>query len=157
MTISDLYETYESQLHRYALGLTNDSHQADDLVQESFIRAMGHLELLKLLKPYQRRAWLYRTLKNLFLDEQKAQKRQADLAVQLKQTDDTLSYAMKEVMSPSPFEFVPERYENIFHKRYVLGMTSQEIAEALDIPAATVRSRLHLGMKQLRAKKSKFH
>ncbi len=52
----------------------------------------------------------------------------------------------------NPFDLIPEQYRDLFEKRYRLGMNSQEIAEALGIPAPTVRSRLHLGMKKLRSK-----
>jgi RNA polymerase sigma-70 factor (ECF subfamily) len=156
MTLTDLYEEYETYLRSYAWRLGHDAHQVDDLVQETFIRAMGHLELLKLLKPYQRRAWLSRTLKNLFLDEQKARQRQEILVDPLTWENSAASYLPKEVMLPNPFDLVPEQYRDICKKRYILGMTSQEIAAELGIPAATVRSRLHLAMKALRSQKSKL-
>ncbi|MBI1880020.1 MAG: RNA polymerase sigma factor [Chloroflexi bacterium] len=156
MTLTDLYEEYETYLRGYALRLGHDAQQADDLVQETFIRAMGHLELLKLLKPYQRRAWLSRTLKNLFLDEQKSRQRQEVLVDPLTWENPAASYLPQEVMAPNPFDLVPEQYRDLFKKQYILGMTSQEIAVELGIPAATVRSRLHLAMKVLRTQKSKL-
>jgi RNA polymerase sigma-70 factor (ECF subfamily) len=61
-----------------------------------------------------------------------------------------------EVMVPNPFDLVPDSYREIFERRYVWGQTSEEIANELGIPAATVRSRLHLAMKQLRAQQSKL-
>jgi RNA polymerase sigma-70 factor (ECF subfamily) len=155
--LTDLYEAYEPMLHRYAMTLTNyDEDRADDLVQDTFVRAMGHLELLGLLKPHQRRSWLYRTLKNLFLDDLKARERQAALAEQTTWQLSAAGNILPEVMSPTPFELVSDQYRDIVEKRYVLGMNSREIAEELGIPAATVRSRLHLAMKQLRSQKSKL-
>jgi RNA polymerase sigma-70 factor (ECF subfamily) len=157
MTLTDLYEEYSIYLRRYALRLGGgDRARADDLVQDTFIRAMGHLELLKLLKPYQRRAWLSRTLKNLFLDEQQAYRRRETLVQQLAWENPTLAYLPSDSLSPNPFDLVPERFREIFEKRYVQGMTSREIAQELDIPAATVRSRLHLALKELRRRKSKL-
>lgn len=150
MTLSDLYEEYEVQLRRYAQRLTRDPHWADDLVQETFIRAMDHLDLLGQLEPYQRRAWLYRTLKNLFLDIARTHQRQEALVEQMAQDIPVAGYLAHEVISPSPFDLVPEKYRELVEKRYVLGMTSQEIGEELGIPAATVRSRLHLALKKLR-------
>jgi RNA polymerase sigma-70 factor (ECF subfamily) len=155
--LTELYEAYESMLHRYAMTLTHyDQDRADDLVQDTFVRAMGHLELLGLLKPHQRRSWLYRTLKNLFLDELKARERQALFSEQVAWQTAAVGNVLPEVMSPTPFELVPDQYRDIVEKRYVLGMTSRQIAEELGIPAATVRSRLHLAMKQLRSQKSKL-
>jgi RNA polymerase sigma-70 factor (ECF subfamily) len=150
MTLTDLYEEYEVPLRRYARRLTRDPHRADDLVQETFIRAMGHLDLLGLLEPYQRRAWLYRTLKNLFLDGESARHRQDALIEQMAQDIPVAGYLPQEVILPNPFDLVPAKYRDLVEKRYVLGMTSQEIGEELGIPAATVRSRLHLALKKLR-------
>jgi RNA polymerase sigma-70 factor (ECF subfamily) len=150
MTLTDLYEEYEVQLRRYARRLTRDPHRVDDLVQETFIRAMGHLELLDLLEPHQRRAWLYRTLRNLFLDDESARQRQEALIEQMAQDVPVAGYLPQEVISPNPFDLVPEKYRDLVKKRYILGMTSQEIGEELGIPAATVRSRLYLALKKLR-------
>ena len=150
MTLTDLYEEYEVQLRRYARRLTRDPHRVDDLVQETFIRAMRYLELLDLLEPYQRRAWLYRTLRNLFLDDESARQRQEALIDQMAQDVPVAGYLPHEVISPNPFDLVPEKYRDLVRKRYVLGMTSQEIGEELGIPAATVRSRLYLALKKMR-------
>jgi DNA-directed RNA polymerase specialized sigma24 family protein len=68
---------------------------------------MGHLELLKLLQGYQRRAWLKRTLKNLFLDELDTRRRQATLAEQLAYETPTEVYVTSSLASPNPFELVP--------------------------------------------------
>lgn len=156
MTIADIYETFEEELHRYAICLERDADQADDLVQETFIRAMAHLELLDQLNPHQRRAWLYRVLKNLFLDAQSRRRREQALAEQLTQEAQFASHPWVEMGAPDLFERVPERYQELLQKRYILGMTSEEIGQELGIPAATVRSRLHLAIKWLRANKSRF-
>ena len=156
MTLADLYDTFEGELHRHAVRLVRDWDQADDLVQETFIRAMAHLELLDQLNAYQRRAWLYRVLKNLFLDAQDTRRREQALIEQLTQEAQFASDPWMEIMSADLFERVPERYRELLRKRYLLGMTSEEIGHELGIPAATVRSRLHLAIKRLRANKSWF-
>ena len=77
MTVDDLYATYASSLSVHARHLTRDTDHADDLFQETFIRAMKHLELLGSLSHAQRRAWLYRTMGNLFVDKTRARRREA--------------------------------------------------------------------------------
>ena len=156
MTIADLYEIFEGELRRYALRLVRDWDQADDLVQETFIRAMAHLELLGQLNAYQRRAWLYRVLKNLFLDAQDTRRREQALVEQLTQEAQFVRNPWMEIMSADLFERIPERYRELLQKRYLLGMTSEEIGRELGIPAATVRSRLHLAIKRLRTNPSRF-
>jgi len=156
MTIADIYETFEEELHRYAVCLVRDADQADDLMQETFIRAMANLELLDQLNPHQRRAWLYRVLKNLFLDAQSRRRREQALAEQLTQEAQFAGHPWGEIGSPDLFQQIPERYRELLQKRYIPGMTSEEIGQELGIPAATVRSRLHLAIKWLRANKSRF-
>jgi len=156
MTVADLYETYEHMLHGYAMRLAKDTDQSDDLVQETFVRTMGHLALLAQLNPRQQRRWLFQTLKRLFLDMRDAQKRAETMRNLIAQTHTQIEMPKESITSTSPFDFVPERDQDLMEKRYVLGMNSREIAEEMGIPAATVRSRLHLTMKTLRAQKHKL-
>lgn len=157
MTLADLYDTYEATLLRYANSLTHDPDQADDLVQETFIRCLGHLPLLEMLSASQRRAWLKRTLKNLFIDGERARQRQERLLQQL-EVNEVLSEqnALAPVLAPDPFESVAEDDQELFHMRYVLGMNSTEIGEEMGLPPATVRSRLHYAMKKLRMVREKW-
>ena len=72
MTIEELYDELGPRLRRYATSLSRDGAMADDLLQETFIRATVHRALLRELNPHRRQAWLYRVLKNVFIDEQRA-------------------------------------------------------------------------------------
>lgn len=153
--IAELYVEFEGKLRSYARQLTRESSWAEDLVQDTFTRAMLHLDLLGLLNIHQRRAWLYTTLKHRFLDEQAAHRRHDALLQQFDAASLTTSTPPL-TPSPNPFDLVPEQYQELVHMRFVLGMNSTEIAEELGIPAATVRSRLHLAVKHLRYQKFKF-
>jgi RNA polymerase sigma-70 factor (ECF subfamily) len=150
MTLSDLYDEYEGQLRRHARRWTRDPHRVEDLVQETLIRAMGHLELLGRLAAYQRRAWLFRTLKNLYLDQERAREREEALLTQIAQGLPATDAFEGELGVLNPFDLVPEKYRDLVRMRYEWGMNSREIAEQLGIPAATVRSRLRLAIKQMR-------
>jgi RNA polymerase sigma-70 factor (ECF subfamily) len=156
MTLAELYDEYEAFLQQSAQRLTGDSDRADDLVQETLIRAMGHLDLLALLVPGQRRAWLRTTLKHLFLDDEQARRRQAALLQQMQLEMTEHAFPAPEAALLNPFDHVPERFREIVEMRYRLGMTSQQIAAQLDIPAATVRSRLHLALKEMRRQAARF-
>ena len=149
MTLSELYELYEDPLRRYARRWTPDPHRGEDLVQETMIRAMGHLALLGQLKAYQQRAWLFRTLKNLYLDEERAHRREEALLGEMAEGLDT-AQEWEEVDLSNPFDLVPDKYRHLVRMRYEWGMNSSEIADELGVPAATVRSRLHLAIKQMR-------
>jgi RNA polymerase sigma-70 factor (ECF subfamily) len=126
------------------------------LVQETLIRSMGHLELIGKLARPQQRAWLYRTLKNLFLDEEARLRRQAMLLQEMGRETLYEESTAVETISIDPFDHVPERFRDVVEMHYRWGMTSQEIATQLEIPAATVRSRLHLAIKEMRRKQHSF-
>jgi len=156
LTIADIYDAYETRLYRFALSLAHDPDRADDLVQETLIRALNYLDLLRQLNDHQRRAWLCQVLKNRFLDEQRAHQRRERLLEQLIQDAEWMRLPVPPAPSQDIFSCVPERYRTLLRQRYELGMTSREIGAELDIPAATVRSRLHLAIKWLRAHRSEF-
>lgn len=155
MTVDQLHEEYGEALARYALKLVRDLDQADDLVQETFIRLLGHLALLEQLKKHQHRAWLYQTLKRLYLDRRAATLREAALTQRVA-LETATSVVADDSAGYDPFELVPEADRQLVEMRYRLGLNSREIADELGIPAATVRARLHQAIKRLRARKNKF-
>lgn len=155
MTVDELYDDFESRLRGFAMSLAKDSDSADDLVQETFIRSMGHLPLLELLSRSQRRSWLFRTLRNVFIDERRSAGRR--LAMFEKLTADFDESVQLAPMFPlDMLDGVPDDDRDLLERRYVLGMNSREIGDELGIPPATVRSRLHLVIKRLRSRKEEF-
>jgi RNA polymerase sigma-70 factor, ECF subfamily len=103
------------------------------------------------LNPYQCRAWLYQVLKNRFIDLSRSYRRRQDLlqklAVMVSTDERSTAYAGEVTL----FERLPERYRDLLVKRYVLGYTSDEMAQEYHVPAATVRSRIRLALQWLRA------
>ncbi len=53
-------------------------------------------------------------------------------------------------------DHVPARDRELLEQRYILGLTSREIADGLGVPSATVRSRLHVAIKRLRARRDEL-
>ncbi len=146
-----LYTSYETQLRRYAESLTRDYDQAEDLVQEAFIQAAAHADLLAQLDARQRRSWLYTVIKNRFIDQARALRRRQELLQQLSEMVSQDEPSTEYAGEVNLFERVPARFRNLLVERYVLGMTSEEIAAGLGVPAATVRSRIRLALNWLRA------
>ncbi len=157
VTITDLYEQLQGRLHRYATRLTRDESEANDLVQETFLRALAHSELLGQLNRQQCRAWLYRVLKNLFVDRQRARQRQQALVKRLTRKALIACAPPPAALSPDFFDRLPPRYQEVLQRRYVLRMTSEEIGHDLGIPAATARSRIRLAIKWLRTHRSEWY
>jgi len=73
----ELYTDFYDQLLGWCTARVRSPAAAEDLVQETFLRAMDRLEDLEPLNRAQRRAWLYRTAKNLAVDRGRRQDRGA--------------------------------------------------------------------------------
>jgi RNA polymerase sigma-70 factor (ECF subfamily) len=150
-TITELYQEYEVRLRYFALSLCGDPDRSDDLVQETFIRAIANSRILEQLNQHQKRSWLYRTLKNLFIDEKRADKREQMFLERIGLDLHTTKQGRQSRLSPDWFIKLPQHYQEVIYRRYYLGMTSYEIGRELGIPAPTVRSRIYLAIKKLRS------
>ncbi len=148
--IADLFEASRDRLFRYALSLGRRVDRADDLIQETFLRALQHAHTLERMNVHQRDAWLKRVLRNRYFDEERSRKR-ANAAV-----SEMIRHANRPSDTAGLVEFgeildrVPERHRVVLEKRFRLGMNSTEIGKELGIPAATVRSHLHQAIRWLR-------
>ena len=155
MTIDGLYEEHEESLQRQAFRLARDTAAAEDLVQETFVRALGHRLLLAQLNRHQRLAWLRRTLKRLFLDRRAERQRRAAL-LEVYGREVPAAVDPEEVDGFDPFDLAPAEDRELLEMRYRQGLSSVEIAAELDLPPGTVRWRLHRAVRRMRAHKHRF-
>ena len=154
LTLADLYEAYEAKILRYATIMVGDPYWAEDLVQDTFMRSIAHLPLLASLEQYQRLAWLRTVLKNRFIDQQRTRQREQEMVQKIIQETEFAEDDPIPLLTGELLELAPEKDRELLIQRYIQGMTSQEISTQLGIPAATVRSRLHLATKRLRARQN---
>jgi RNA polymerase sigma-70 factor, ECF subfamily len=150
LNVAALYEEYRDRLTRYAISLSRSLDRADDLVQETFVRALTHSGDLLSMNRYQQEAWLKRVLRNRFFDEERTRRRKQQLVQRL------TSHMRRQDGGPvlpdfdAVIDLVPLEHRDIFEKRYRLGMNSTEIAHDLNVSAGTVRYRLHQSIQSLR-------
>ena len=69
--IDELYGALYKELIKWCVSMTGSRTLAEDLVQEAFLRALINAELLEMLDQSRRRAWMYRTVKNLYIDKKR--------------------------------------------------------------------------------------
>jgi len=147
METSELYERLKQDIHRFARSIARHEQEANDLVQEALIKSLKDGRLLD-LPEHKQRAWFFKVMKNQMIDERRKEKRHdvweedLDFPVQAIASN---HIEMTELLSK-----LSRDLSDLVFKRYWLGFNSQEIAKQLDIPASTVRYKLHLAMKQLR-------
>lgn len=147
--IEKLYRMYYQELLRYVTTLTHSAANAEDIVQETYMRAIGHADGLADASDAQRRAWLYRTAKNLFIDRFRRERRIAcideDAAAAAGFSEDDLS----EVEVGQMLLLLSREDRSMFWMRYMEGYNATEIGEIFGLPPGTVRSRLSLARQRI--------
>jgi RNA polymerase sigma-70 factor, ECF subfamily len=146
-------------LYRMARRLTRDEASAEDLVQETYLRALRSYESFD-LKEFGIRPWLLRILHNLHASRFKREKRQP-LAVDDEQLQavalasdgqaipaGTVWDGMDEQLVQA-VESLPEEYRTVLILWAIEELSYKEIAEAVDVPIGTVMSRLFRARQKL--------
>lgn len=155
-----------TNLYGAALRMTRNPQDAEDLVQETYLRAYRGFEGFR--EGTNLRAWIYRILTNTFINSyRKKQREPVTVSVSDEDTPDWYLYdrigssvaepsAESEVLEQIPDEDVQRALEDlpeVFRMAVLLadveGFSYKEMAEILDIPIGTVMSRLHRGRKAL--------
>ena len=146
--IEELYRQYHQELLRWCYSMTGNSQTAEELIQEAFLRAMLNESLLQNLKGYQCRSWLYRTIKNLYVDRLRHTGREViaeefQESITKNQETDVIEWEML-------LNSLPDGEGVIFHLRYIEEYNSRQIGEILSLPPGTVRSKLSSARKHIK-------
>lgn len=147
-----LSDAHATALWRYVVHLTGDTSGADDIVQETLLRAWRTPAIIG-QKPEGTRSWLITVARNLVIDEFRSARKRHEL------TTDTLPERAERDRTDALFEtlLVEEALTSLsFDHRAVIvhsyygGRSIAETAAELGIPEGTVKSRLHYGLRALR-------
>jgi RNA polymerase sigma-70 factor (ECF subfamily) len=164
---ADLAMEHMSSLYSAAMRMTRNPADAEDLVQETYLKAYrgfgGFTEGTNL------KAWLYRILTNTYINSYRAKQRRPD-ETDLDDVEDLYLYRriggldgsrmgrsaedelldlFSEAEVKAAVEALPENFRMAVLLADVEGFSYKEIAEIMDIPIGTVMSRLHRGRKAL--------
>lgn len=138
----DLYEQYQKELLRYAAGLCGDGELAQDLVQETFLSALQNGDLFEDLGSSQRRAWLYKTMKNLFYDRYRRTQTENAYLNTLQPETAYWEPGIQEAENRLLLALLAPEDRALFHLRYVERYNASELAAMFHVPPGTIRSRL---------------
>ncbi len=164
---SELAMPYMDALYSAALRMTRNAADAEDLVQETYLRAYRGFGGFK--EGTNLKAWLYKILTNTFINSYRAKKRRPE-ETDLDDTEDFYLYrrlggleaaaaertpeaevleSIPEAVVKEALESLPEQFRMAVLLADVEGFSYKEIADIMDVPIGTVMSRLHRGRKQL--------
>ncbi len=147
--ITELYTVYRAELLKYCCMICGDPGDAEDLLQETFMKALSNLDLLEELGEKERRAWLYKAARNKFFDI--CRRRETEKNHRL-QTEEETDGGFSEVETAEILSSLPPELSLLFIKRYFEGYTSKELAEEYGLSASGVRAALSRARKLLKEK-----
>ena len=152
-TIRELYSRYAEALHGYAERYCPDSTSADDIVQETFIRAWRHLpQLAADDRPV--RPWLFRVARNLLIDADRAA-RVRPITVPAQSAEDArddsgLDQVLDRQLVSAALRRLSGAHRTVLVGTFYHGDSLAAVARELGIPHGTARSRLHYALLALR-------
>jgi len=153
------------RLYNFACWLTQDRHEAEDLVQETYAKALKGFSSFQPGTNF--RAWIHKILRNAFLTSRTGLKAAATVPLDLESEEQTLP-ATKETpesillqrsdwqLVQQALEQLPVAYREVLLLCEVEEMSYQEIAATLAIPMGTVMSRLSRARRGLRVEVQKM-
>ena len=162
---STLFETYADRLYRLAIGLVQQSEEAEDVVQETFIKAITHLD------QFEGRSnlgtWLYRVAYNASLDrlrqrvenplpddglyeEDEAQLLMPEVLVEWHTPEDLVIDEQGRRFLDQSIRQLPQTLRTVFVLRDIDELSTAETAEILGLSISAVKVRLHRARLELR-------
>ena len=161
MTVTDtdrmqeLYAEHASALWRYALRLTGDRAGAEDVVQETLLRAWQHPDVTD-DDERSARAWLFTVARNMVIDERRSARfRNESGSIDLESAFDPsgldeMDCALDRILLATAMAQLSTLHRAVIRRSYYQGWTTAQIAADLDIAEGTIKSRLHYAVQALR-------
>jgi RNA polymerase sigma-70 factor (ECF subfamily) len=155
---------YDQRLYRITRAILRDENEAEDVLQESYIRAYVHLD------QFAGHAKFSTWLTKIAIHEALARQRQRNRIVDIVNTPDAEMQNMESLKSQSPspeqqsldlqarkfleaaIDSLPERYRSVFILREIEELSTAETAACLELSEETVKVRLHRSREMLRRK-----
>ena len=146
----EIYQAYYPELFRYAVHACGNVTDGEDLAQETFMKALQSAGVFEDLGPSQKRAWLYRALKNLIYDRyRRAQVENAYLEI-IEEDAYILDAGIQQTENELLLAKLSDEDRALFHLRYFENYNAPELAEMFGLPTGTIRSRLSRARKLLK-------
>lgn len=156
-----LFKRYQSPIYRFMLHLTGSVEESEDLVQEVFLRVYASIDTYSPGRPF--RPWLYAVAKHLAWRRLKQRQRTAEW-ISLEDLPESGGSLPEEADTPEEhyehqtqaeaiqraMESLPEEQYLVFVLYHYQSLSYEEIAEIVDCPVGTVKSRMHYALVRLR-------
>ena len=151
--MQQLHDEHAASLWGFCLHLTGDRARAEDLAQETLLRAWQHPEVLD-QSQRSARSWLFTVARNLVIDEWRSKRYQNERATDelpepgdpVDETDTLLqAWVVAEAVTQ-----LSDEHRAVLLECYYRGRSVAEAASRLGVPPGTVKSRTHYALRALR-------
>jgi RNA polymerase sigma-70 factor, ECF subfamily len=144
-----LYLRHAEALHAYVVRFCPDRASADDIVQETFIRAWRHRPQLTA----DDRPWLFKVARNPLIDADRAA-RARSVTVQAQPAEDVRDTGLDQILDrqlvTGALQHLSPAHPTVLVGTFYAGGMTATVARRLGIPPGTARSRLHYALQALR-------
>ncbi|MET0734805.1 MAG: sigma-70 family RNA polymerase sigma factor [Microbacterium sp.] len=150
--LTALYDAHAGPVWRYVVHLTGDRAGADDVVQETLLRAWRSPKIMQ-QDPATARSWMFTVARHLVVDEIRSARRRHEVVVaetpERARGDDT-DALFDAILIEEALASLSADHRAVIVAAYYGGRSVAQAAAELDIPEGTVKSRLHYGLRALR-------
>lgn len=160
----EIVELYKDKVFQLCFRMLGNSHEAEDISQEAFMRAYINIERYNIDRKFS--TWLYRIATNLCIDRIRKKKPDYYLDAEVAGTEGLTLYSQIPASQLAPDEEVskielqeiiqneilklPEKYRAVIVLKYIEELPLLEISKILDLPIGTIKTRIHRGREALR-------
>jgi RNA polymerase sigma-70 factor, ECF subfamily len=164
LAFGELVELYKDKLFNLGYRMLGNPQEAEDVAQEAFLRAYANLQ--KYNANHKFSTWIYRIATNLCIDRIRKKKPDYSLDAEVDGIEGGDMYSRLASTGQTPEEEVvrtetqrevqaaidelPENYRAAVILKYIHDLSLQEIADILEVPVSTVKTRIHRGREALR-------
>jgi RNA polymerase sigma-70 factor (ECF subfamily) len=163
---AEIVSIYKDKLYHLAYRMTGSRQEAEDVVQETFLRVYKNLDRYDENQKFS--TWIYRIATNLCIDRLRKRRAVYSLDAESSDHEGLDGYAMLPSDDKTPeselllsetqrliheaMATLPAKYKSVMVLRYLQDLSLQEISDVLNMPVTTVKTRVHRGREFLRKK-----
>lgn len=167
---AQLVEEYKDRVYYVCFRMLGNRQEAEDAAQETFLKVYMNIDQYDLSRTFS--TWLFRIATNVSIDRLRKKKPDYSLDAEIVGSDGQTMYQQLEADTRSPetevetmevqawvqeaISTLPPKYRTVITLKYMNDLSLKEISEILDIPVATVKTRIHRGREALRKKLRQF-
>lgn len=147
-----LHDEHAAALWRYVVWICGDRQLAEDIVQETLLRAWRRPKVLDQSES-SARAWLFTVARNLVTDHRRSARSRYEITADSlpeRLADDGIDALLDRWLVADALAALSPEHRAVVVHAYYLGEPVAAIARQLEVPEGTVKSRLHYGLRALR-------